>query len=165
MSGLRYDEDAAVVQQVRLGRHIDATSQMIRRQVDSSYCTPPEPFPVSRYAANRRLRYAPDDAPAPHLLMHEDASTQPFNRQQLDNFSSDDPNPPMPKVTEGHRRQEIEDRLMTSRGDAFNFNDEQIDCICDALTQANDVSRLRYFLAGLTQQQMLRKSESLCKVQ
>lgn len=134
-------------------RDINTTSQMW--QYGGSYCTP-ESAPLTRCTAIRRLHCSTVPPPSPLALFHTPAAIPGEPTPQRDHSASDNLHPVMTlsKVVEGHRDE-------TS---SFRFNDEQIDCICDALSQSKDLERLRYFLSRLTEEELQRDSESLYKV-
>jgi len=128
-------------------RDINTTSQMWQPDC-ASYCTP-QSAPLTRGAAARRLHYST-------------VSTAPLLQ-----FDTDTPAAISPQPTPAS--DELQSTTLSSckvtGGRRFQFNDEQIDCICDVLGQSNDVERLRHFLDGLTPDQLHRDSERLYKVQ
>lgn len=131
-----------------LCRDINITSQMW-------HCTP-ESVPRNRSTATRRLDYSTVPA-APPLLFHIPAaiSTQPTLNSG--SAASDDLHCMTLALPEVVR--DLPDEMVE-----FQFNDEQIDCICDVLRQSEHIERLSCFLSRLTRDQLTRDSGHLYKV-
>jgi len=127
-------------------RDINTTSQMWQHD-RISYCTP-QSAPLTRGAAARRLLYS--TVPTTPLLQFDTDTAAAISTEHTP--ASDE----LQSVTL------ISSEVTGCR--RFQFNDEQIDCICDVLRQSDDVDRLRQFLGGLTRDQLHRDSEQLYKV-
>jgi len=146
------DDDVAQSNERRCHDDGLVTSQTWR---DTSYCTPAS-VPLTRCAATRRLVYSAVPS-APLLLFHTSTTISTTPTPNTNRSASNDLHSmtlTSSKVTGGQHD------VVTP----FQFNEEQIECICDVLRQSKDVDRLSCFLDGLTHEQQHRDSEQLYKV-